>query len=797
MLKNYLKIAFRNLWRKKAFSFINITGLAIGMASCFLLFLYVHFELSYDRFHSKSNSIYRVVGDLKSPAETLHWYQTPGPMAKAMKAEFPEVREAVRIVPVSILVRKDNIKFQEEHSLWADSSIFRVFDFPLKYGDPRTALRDPNSIVLSETAARKYFGDSNPVGASLLLSGRGLHALVTGVMRDIPENSHIKADMLISMSTYSRSYAPSIETDWDVYDPSTYLLLSPDADEEALQSKIPAFLRKYANAEGKKSNTIYSAGIERLKDIYLYSNYGAMEKGNLNDVKIFTIIALFVLLIACVNFINLTTARSVERSKEVGIRKCAGAVKHQLLGQFLTESAIVALFSWVLALILCHFLLPLFNELSGKTISRGIFENTVYPLELLGLALGIGLLAGIYPAFVLSSFKPIVVLKGPFTSGNKGILLRKVLVVAQFAISITLIVGTLVVYSQLDFMRSRSLGFNKDQLLVIPNQGDPGAFPFKKQISDIPSVQSASISSAIPGRDFNNGNDLGLVQIWNSKGELQRVSIDIYNVDEDFLQTYKIKLLAGRGFSKEEFPADSMGGVILNKTAVERLGYSSCQQAVGKRFVQGEFKGTVIGVTDDFHIHSLKEAVLPLCLLTGRDYWQYTSMKVTAGNLPATIKAIQTKWEETMPYRPFNYFFLDEDFNHLYRSEARFGGLFFYFSILALFISILGLLGLASYSTLQRTREIGIRKVLGASISGIVGLLSKDFVKLVGLSFLIACPLSWLAMNKWLQGFAYRTTMSWEIFVLAGAGALLIALFTISFLAVKAAVANPVKSLRH
>ena len=796
MLKNYFKIAFRNLWRKRTFSFINIIGLAIGMASCFLIFLYVHFELSYDRFHSKSDNIYRVVGDLRSPAETLHWYQTPGPMARAMKAEFPEVREAVRIVPVSILVRKGNIKFQEEHSLWADSSLFTIFDFPLKYGDPRIALRDPNSIVLSETAARKYFGDSNPVGQSLLLSGKSLHAVVTGVMKDIPENSHIKADMLISMSTYFTSYAPWIETDWDVYNPSTYLLLSPNADQEALQSKIPAFLRKYASEQGKRSNTVYSARIEQLKDIYLHSSYGAMEKGNLNDVKVFTIIAVFVLLIACVNFINLTTARSVERAREVGIRKCAGAVKDQLLGQFLIESAVVALLSWLLALLLCHFLLPLFNELSGKTISRGIFENVANPLQLLGLALGIGLLAGIYPAFVLSSFKPIVVLKGSFTSGNKGVLLRKVLVVAQFAISITLIVGTLVVYSQLDFMRNRSLGFNKDQMLVIPNQGDPGAISLKKQISNIPSVQSTSISSAIPGRDFNNGNDLGWVQIGNSKGELQRLNIDIYNVDEDFLPTYKIKILAGRGFSKAEFPADSMGGVILNKTAVERLGYSSCQQVIGKRFVQGEFSGVVVGVADDFHFHSLKEEVLPLCLLTGRDYWQYTSMKVTAGNLPATIKAIQAKWEATMPYRPFTYFFLDEDFNRQYNSETRFGGLFFYFSILALFISILGLLGLASYSTLQRTREIGIRKVLGASVSGIVGLLSGDFIKLVALSFLIACPLSWLAMNKWLQGFAYRTTMSWEIFVLAGAGALLIALFTISSLAIKAAIANPVKSLR-
>ena len=796
MLKNYFKIAFRTLWRKKTFSFINVTGLAVGLASCFLIFLYVHFERSFDRFHHNADRIYRVVGDLKTSAgEPMHWHNTPGPMAAAMRSGLPEVQETVRLVPGSVLVRKGNIKFQEEHTLWADSSFFIVFDFPLKYGDPKTALKEPNCIVLSETAAYKYFGHTNPVGQPVLLSGKSLPATVTGIMKDIPANSHIRADMLISMATYSTSFVPWIETDWSTFNPSTYFLLVPGASLKALQSKMPAFLQKYAEKDFKAANISYSPKIEPLKDIYLRSAYGSMVSGNLSYVNIFATIALFVLLIACVNFINLTTARSVERAKEVGIRKCAGAVKNQLLLQFLVESLIVALIAGLLALLLCQLLLPLFNQLSGTTISTGIFSDITYPLQLLGLALGIGLLAGIYPAFVLSSFKPVLVLKGRYSSGNKGVFLRKALVITQFSISITFIVGTLVVYSQLDFMRQRPLGFNKDQLLVISNNGDPGTIEFKREISTILSVQAASISSAIPGRDYNNGNDMGWTQIENNKKELQRINVDFNCVDDDFLKVFRIKLLAGRNFYSGS-SADSNRSVLLNKTAVQQLGYASPQEAIGSRLVMNNFSMTVIGVMDDFHFHSLKEAIQPLCLTTGRGYWQYISMKVASGNLPATIKALKTKWETAIPNRPFNYFFLEEDFNNLYRSEDRFGRLFFYFSILALFISSLGLLGLASYSTLQRTREIGIRKVLGASVSGIVAMLSKDFIKLVAISFIIACPLSWIVMNKWLQEFAYRITLSGGVLLLAGASALLIALFTISFQAIKAAVANPVKSLR-
>jgi len=793
MLKNYFTIALRNLWRKKTYALINITGLAVGLTCSFLLFLYVHFERSYDQFHQKADRIYRVVGDIRSSSETLHWYATPGPLGQAIKTEFPQqVQEVTRVITGSILVRKDNFKFQETHSLWADSSLFSVFDFPLIYGDPQKALREPNSIVFSESAAIKYFGaHSNPVGQRLLLTSLGLPCVVTGVMKDIPENSHLKADMLVSSSTYAASMQPGVEQDWGSYLYSTYLLLKPQPAAATIQSKLPSLIKKYEGEELQKKNTTYTIFLEPLKRIYLYSSYGAPAKGNLDNVNILTIIAIFLLLIAAVNFINLSTARSVERAKEVGIRKSAGAKRHQLIGQFLIESTLIALIAFFLALTATHFLLPIFNQLAGKTIP------ITHPLQLLALALGIGLLAGIYPALVLSAFKPVIVLKGNFTSSSKGAFLRKTLVVAQYTISIALIVSTLVVYSQLHFMQQQPLGFNKDQVLIISNATDNNALGFKNAITDIPAVQSATLSSAIPGRTYNSeSNDVWPTDVENSKGALQRIDPAFYNVDADFISLYQIPLLAGRNFYKG---TDSTG-VLINKTAALSLGYSveTLQQLIGRR-VRGQGDqtfSTVIGIVDDFHFHSLRDPIQPLILQTGQWYTQYLSIKINTGDLPGTLNALNKKWEKTEPRRPFSYFFLNDDFNSQYKSEERFGTLFLYFSALALFITSLGLLGLSAYSTLQRTREIGIRKVLGASVSGIVGLLSGDFLKLVIIAFIIACPLSWFAMHQWLQNFAYHTALNASHFILAGSAALLIALLTIGLQTIKAALANPVKSLK-
>jgi putative ABC transport system permease protein len=504
----------------------------------------------------------------------------------------------------------------------------------------------------------------------------------------------------------------------------------------------------------------------------------------------------------------------------VGIRKCAGAKGSQLIGQFLIESMLIAVVAFTLALALCQFLLPLFNRLSGKTISTGIFASMAYPFWLLMLALGIGLLAGVYPALVLSSFKPVVVLKGRFASGSRGAVLRKVLVVGQYTVSISLIVCTLVVYSQLNYMERQPLGFDKNQVLIINCNGDPNEQAFKKEMAQMPAVEASSLTSTIPGRAYNNtGNDVWPTAVVNSKGQIQPISLAFYDADADFLPLYKIRLLAGRNFYKDtqrDSTASASAGaastrsssrvtfdehsVILNKTAALNLGYTEATlgQLIGKRqgVVGDASPNTVIGVIDDFHFHSLKDPITPLCLQTDKGYWGFLSVKVNTGNLAGTISAMSAQWDKMVPNRPFTYSFLDEEFDSQYGAEERFGRLFIYFSALALFISSLGLLGLSAYSTLQRTREIGIRKVLGASVSGIVGLLSGDFVKLVIIAFLIACPLSWLAMHRWLEGFAYRTTLNGGLFVLAGAGAVLIAVLTISLQAIKAALMNPVNSLR-
>jgi putative ABC transport system permease protein len=794
MFKTYVKIAFRNLWRYKIFSFINVLGLAIGMTSCFLIFLYVRFELSYDGFNKNADRIFRLVADVTNSTGTQQGYQTSAPMARSIKAAFPEVQAITRVIPANVLVIKNNIKFQEENALWADSSFFSIFDLPLKNGDAKTALIKPNSIVFSESAARKYFGNANPVGQSIVLTGLKLHAIVTGVMLDIPENSHLKADMLISMSTYTHTFQPGIEQDWNSFIYYSYLLLEKGTDPKKLAAGFPLLLAHDASGDMNKTNQRYSMFLEPLRDLYLRSSRGAPKTGNLHNLYVFSLIAIFLLLIACVNFINLTTARSMERAKEVGIRKVSGAAKTQLMGQFLIESMCISLVAFVIALFLTYFSFPFFNQVAGKTIAVGVFEQSQSILYLFILSVGVGLVAGIYPAWVLSAFNPVSVLKGRFISGSRGVLLRKILVLIQFTISITLMVGVIVVYAQVHFMRSQPLGFNKDQLMVLDNIGDQNIPRLKRLLAGIPGVFAMSASTSIPGKDYNN-SITNQTAIENSGGEIQQDNIATYNVDYDFLKTYQIGMAAGREFSKD-FQTDSLHALILNMTAVRKLGYSSGSQVIGKPFKQEGTTGTIIGVVDDFHFHSLKEAVQPLALRTGLDYWQFLTLRLNSRNLPSTIKEIKEKWELTNTIRPFNTFFLDQTFDQKYRSEERFGRLFLFFVILAIFISGLGLLALASYSTLQRSKEIGIRKVLGASVLGIVALLTSDFIKLVAISFIVATPLAWYFMNAWLDDFPYRIQIAWWMFASAGLTAIIIALTTVSFQAIKTALTNPVKNLR-
>ncbi|MGN6619296.1 MAG: ABC transporter permease [Ilyomonas sp.] len=792
MLKSYFKIAFRNLWRHKGFSFINIMGLAVGMTAFFLIFLYVHFELSYDSFHTKADRIYRVVSDIKTPTETLHASGPSWAVPPNAKDEFPEVEAFVRIAANdNVLIRKGDIKFQEDNAMWADSSFFKVFNFKLLKGDPNTALKEPFSVVFTETAAKKYFGKTNPVGQSLLITGDGLPAKVTGVMKDIPENSQIQGDVVLSMSTITQKFNQGLDSQWGNYGAQAYLLLKSGTNAKALEKKFPAFLERRNGDEMKKMQMFPTLFLEPLKDVYLYSTRNGSKTGNINNVYIFSIIAVFILLIACINFINLTTARSAERAKEVGIRKVIGADKSQLKRQFIGESIVLCLLAFVLTVILSWLLLPLFNQLAGKTVSDGIFSQPQYVLLLLATSVGIGLLAGIYPAWVLSSFKPVIVLKGRFSTGTRGILLRKGLVIAQFTISIILIIATIIVYNQMTFMRNQDLGFNKDQMMIIDTYGDPAKKSFQQSLANIPSVKSTSLAGSVPG-----GNNPGAYsEIENIKGDMQIANLDLYFVDFDYINQYKIKMVAGRGFSRE-FGTDTTQAMVLNEAAVKMFGYNSPQQAIGKRFKQWGREGKIIGVMKDFHYRSLQKDIKPLSMRIEPDGCNLVSINVSSNNLPSTIAAIENKWKSLIPNRPFSYFFLDEFFNKQYRSEERFGKLFLNFAALAIFISCLGLLGLSSYSTIQRTKEIGIRKVMGASVTSIVNLLSTDFLKLVFLSFFIAAPVAWFFMHKWLLDFAYRININWWAFILAGATAVFIALFTISFQAIKAAISNPVKSLR-
>src|SRR6266536_3208056 len=548
MFKNYFKIAVRNLRRHKAFSFINILGLAVGMTACFLIYLYISLETSYDNFHSKADRIYRVFTDTKTPSETIKQGITSTPIAINLKKDFPEVEDAVRLSRDGFLVRKGNVKFQEERSVLADLTLFNIFGFPLVEGNKKTALKEPMSVILSQTAAKKYFGNTDPLGQQLLLTGAAINATVTGVMKTIPENSQIRADMFVSMSSFKQIYGqPTTDSEWTNHQYYTYLLLRPHTDAKALEKKFPAFMESHHGAQAKELQMQDYLSLEPLRDVYLRSKRDGFVTGNIDNVYIFSVIAVFILLIACINFINLTTARSAERAKEVGIKKVVGAEKSQLMRQFIGESLMVSLISFVLAVGLSALLLPLFNQLAGKTVSPGIFSNTYYLLTLLLAAIGIGLLAGVYPALVLSSFKPVVVLKGRFATGTRGILLRKGLVIAQFTILIALIIGTIIVYNQMNYMRSQDLGFSKDQVMVIDTNGDKNKDAFKESLSSVPGVLSTTMSGSIPG----GGDHSAYSEIENIKGDLQIANLDLYFVDFDYINQYKIKMVAGRGFSRD------------------------------------------------------------------------------------------------------------------------------------------------------------------------------------------------------------------------------------------------------
>lgn len=792
MFKNYLLVAIRNAFKHKFYATINVLGLAIGMTCCLLLFLYVSQELNYDAFHSKSDRIYRLVTDIKTPTETLNIGETSSPMAVYMKSDFPEVENIVRLDEAQFLLQKDGQTFQEDNAMLADSTFFQVFSFNLLSGNPNTALEAPFSLVLTKSAATKYFGNEDPLGQRLILENE-YDCTITGVMENVPENSSFDFDMLISLSTRLEAVYPQATEQWGNFMNVSYVLLAEQADPDALESKLPDFLSKYISEQDRSEGMDYTLHLEPLSDVY-FSERGGFKTGSMINVKIFAVIALFILLIACINFMNLATARATERAKEVGIRKVIGAVRRQLTTQFLFESILLSMVAVLIAVLLSELLLPIFNQLAGKQVAISVLNNGNHLAVFFISALIIGLLAGLYPALVLSRFGSAAILKGRFSSSRRGIVLRKLLVVTQFAISMVLIVGTLVIYVQLDYMQNQALGFKKDQMLVIDFQGDDAiddrTETFKEQLLDIPGVVSASASSSVPSQT----NSHAYSEIENPEGDMQASNVNLFYVDDDFLNQYQMKVAAGRFFS-DAFSTDS-SAMIVNETLAKSYGYASPQDIIGKKFSQWGVEGEIIGVVKDYHFRSLQQEIAPMTIRMSPQFARYFTLTIQPDNLTNTLAELTDKWQDLAPQRPLDFFFVNESFDQLYRTEARFGQLFIYFASLAIFIACLGLLGLISYTVMQRTREIGVRKVLGATEQSIVRLLSADFLTLLLIAFVIATPIAWYTLQQWLSNFAYRTTIPWWVFALAGLTATLIAMLTISFQAIKAAIANPVDSLR-
>jgi len=807
MFKNYFKVAIRNLWKNKTFSFINIFGLAIGL-SCFLLIaVYVMDELSYDRFHKAANRIYRINSDIRFGGNELKLTQTSDMMGSALKKDYPEVEQYTRIFVNNgnKLIKKGSEYINEVNVGHVDSTFFDVFTVPAIAGNTKTALFEPNTVVVTEAAAKKYFSSTDVVGKTIETNDNGSTVYkITAVVEDLQQNSHFDFDFFFSMKNVDYQWGQYLSHNFH-----TYLLLKEGTDAESFEKKFSQYIDKYVMPQAKQYMQINS--IEELEkagnklvyslipltDIHLRSqqNFEMTPTGNIQYVYIFSAVAIFILLIACINFMNLTTARSANRAREVGIRKVLGTERRNLIAQFLSESTLMALLSLIIAMIITYFTLPLFNDVDAKSMSvEVLFSPLILPL-LIALPIVVGLMAGSYPAFYLSSFNPITVLKGKLSSGSSGSRFRSVLVVFQFATSIILIIGTIVIYLQLNYIRNKNLGFNKDQVLVV---NDAYALndkinAFKNDVLQMPGVVSGTISGFLPVTNSSrNDNSYSKEAVMDAKTGFNMQS---WNIDYDYIKTMGMEIIKGRNFSKD-FGSDS-SGVIINETTAKFLGYDD---PIGKQIYKSTDGDapevyTVIGVVKNFNYESVKKDISSLGFFLGNNIG-LASFKVKADNIPSLVKNIESKWKTMAAGMPFSYRFLDESFDEMYRSEQRVGKIALSFSVLAILIACLGLFGLAAYIAEQRTKEIGIRKVLGASVGGIVQLLSKDFLKLVIISFVIASPLAWWAMNQWLQDFVYRVDLAWWIFLLAGGIALFIALSTISFQAIRAALTNPVKNLR-
>lgn len=806
MLRNYFKIALRNLRKHVGFTAINIFGLAVGLACCLLITLYVVDELSYDRFHAKADRIFRINTDVKFGGNDMKMAVSPDPVGPTLKQDYPQVEHFVRLHERGTWLVKQAgaaTNLRENNITFADSTLFDVFTLPLVSGDPKRALTSPNTVVISESAAKRHFGSQDAMGKTLIFDNDKTFK-VTGVMRDMPTNSHFRSDFFLTMLNDEYPWGQ-----WLSNNHYSYVVLREGVDYKQFEKNFDAVIEKYVGPQAlqaigstmdqfRKAGNRYQFWLMPITDIHLHSKQQIefSPAGDIQYVYIFSAVALFILLIACINFMNLATARSANRAKEVGVRKVLGSERQQLIGQFMSESVLMTVLAMVLALIIVAAAIPFFNTVAAKELSiQSLLSPYLVPI-LVVLPIVVGLLAGSYPALFLSSFKPISVLKGKINVSLKNVSLRSGLVVFQFMMSVILIVGTIIVYRQITYIQNKNLGFKRDQILTINDVYALGkqTETFKQEVLRLPGVMSGSVSGFLPTPSNRSDNSFfpeGQVDQRNA------VNMQAWGVDHDYVKTLGMQIVQGRDFSRE-FGADS-SAVILNETAAKLFGG---KDILGKRIMSFDdptlksFKTyTVIGVVKNFHFESLRRNISALGLVLEPSSGA-ASFRLSSTDLPAVISQIESKWKQLAPGQPFNYAFMEEAFDNMYRAEQRVGTIALTFAGLAILIACLGLFGLAAFMAEQRTKEIGVRKVLGASVFSIVGLLSKDFLKLVLIAILIASPIAWYAMSQWLKDFAYKIDIEWWVFALAGVLATLVALLTVSFQSVKAALMDPVKSLR-
>lgn len=788
MITNYFKIAWRNLVKNKVFSFINILGLTIGITVCLMIFLFIMNEFSFDRFHKNGKNIHRVMFGNAGPDNSGPWLS--GPYATALLNDYPEqILKAVRIIPSSGLVAFGEKSFNEKKLYIADPDFFTMFSFPLIQGDPATALKDPNNVVLTESTARRYFGDEDPMGKVVEID-KEMQLTVTGVARDVPVNSHLDFDIVMSLTAY---YDADFFKVWMNNNNFTYVQLNERVNKAELEKSFPGFIHKYLGEEWARLNIGYTLYLIPLADVYFNPSLGfdRVKHGDRKVVYIFISIAIFILLIACINFVNLSTIRAISRSSEIGLRKAIGAKRKQLIFQFLGESVLMSFVSCLFSVALLQLLLPFYNQLLGYTLKVS-WDVTVIWIFLSGIILVVGLLAGSYPAFFIAAFSPVKALKGKITPGKKSAFFRQALVSVQFSISVLLIIGTMVIMKQMKFVKEKELGYDKEQTIVVPIDNEDiynHMISFSNELQRKAFVQSVSLMSGEPGGffDYFPFEVEGQPGPWQSRSEF---------ADFNFVKTLGLKIIAGRNFS-QEFKTDSSNAVLINRTAAASLNLSP-EEAIGKWLknpLRDEARRTIIGVVEDFHFLSLKEKMDPLVISPSMDR-RVALIRLYPGDIKKNIAEVKEVYSRMAPGYPFEYTFLDEKFDILYKADISQQKILSIFAGLAIFVACMGLFGLASFTATRRNKEISIRKVLGSKVKNIVMLLSKDLLKPVIVATIIALPAGYFIMHKWLQNFAYRTELHWWVFILAAIITISIALSTVSIKAIKAARTKPVKNLK-